>query len=141
MRTSVIVLLVALGGFAVAAQPVFAGDGQPAGQMPATAGASADQPRAETPAASPGGPPGMVIYIDPQTGAILKEPAPGTVPLQLSPQLFNALSTSHQGLVETPSSVPDGGVKVDLQGRFQNPLIGTIDADGKVRMQHADGSD
>ena len=39
---------------------------------------------------------------------------------------------------EVPSSVPGGGVKVDLQGRFQSPLVGTIDADGKVKMQHLD---
>ena len=109
-------LLVAVGSFAVAAQPVFAGESPPA----AVAGEAA----------------GMTIYIDPQTGAILKEPAPGTVPLQLTPQLLNALSTSHQGLAETPSSVAGGGFKLDLQGRFQNPLIVTIDADGKLKMQH-----
>jgi hypothetical protein len=78
----------------------------------------------------------MKIYIDPQIGAILREPAPGTAPLQLSPELRNALSTSHQGLVEAPSSVPGGGVKVDLQGRFQSPLVVTIDSSGKVKMQH-----
>ena len=116
MPTFLIVLLVALGGFAMAAPPVFSEENQPA--------------------AVPGGTPGMVIYIDPQTGAILKEAAPGSVPLQLSPQLANSLSTSHQGLVETPSPVAGGGVKVDLQGRFQNPLIVTIDADGKVKTHH-----
>lgn len=78
----------------------------------------------------------MMIYIDPQTGAFLKEPAPGHVPLELSPQLQNALSTSDEGLVEIPSSVPGGGVKLDLQGRFQSPLFGTIDANGKLKMQH-----
>jgi hypothetical protein len=82
----------------------------------------------------------MTIHIDPKTGALLKEPAPGTVPLQLTPQLQNALSTSHEGLVETPSSVPGGGVKLDLQGRFQSPLFVTIDADGKVKMQHLDAT-
>lgn len=78
----------------------------------------------------------MTIYVDPQTGAFLKEPTPGHLPLQVSPQLQNALSTSHEGLVETPSSVPGGGVKLDLKGRFQSPLIVTIDVDGKVKMQH-----
>jgi len=111
-------LLVVLGSVAVVAPPVFAGDSPPA--------------------VTAEGAPGMVIYVDPQTGAILKAPAPGTVPLQLSPQLTNSLSTSHQGLVETPSSVAGGGVKLDLQGRFQNPLIVTIDAGGKVKMQHLD---
>jgi len=93
-------------------------------------------PQESQPAAVSAGAPGMTIHVDPQTGAILKEPAPGTVPLQLSPQLSNALSTSDQGLVETPSPVTGGGVKLDLQGRFQNPLIVTIDADGKVKTQH-----
>jgi len=80
--------------------------------------------------------PGMTIHIDPKTGAIVDEPAPGTVPLPLTPQLRNALSTSHQGLVEEVSPVPGGGVKLDLQGRFHNPLAVTIDGEGKVRMQH-----
>jgi hypothetical protein len=38
--------------------------------------------------------------------------------------------------VEVPNPVPGGGVKLDLQGRFQSPLIGTIDANGKVKMHH-----
>jgi hypothetical protein len=109
-------LLVAVGGFVMAVQ---AGE-----QLPAP-------PAATAPAA-----PGMTIHVDPNTGAIVKEPAPGTVPLPLTPQLRNALSTSHQGLVEEMSPVPGGGVKLDLQGRFQNPLMVTIDGEGKVRMQH-----
>ena len=96
---------------AVTAPPAFPADGQPAAS-------------------------GMVIYIDPQTGAILKEPAPGTVPLQLTPELQNALSTSDHGLAESPSAVPGGGVKVDLQGRFRSPLFATTDATGKVTIHH-----
>ena len=111
-------LLVAVGSIVFAVPPVFSEDSQPA--------------------AGPPGAPGVVIYVDPLTGAILREPAPGTVPLQLTPQLLNALSTSHQGLVETPSAVAGGGVKLDLQGRFQNSLFITIDANGKTKMQHLD---
>ena len=103
--------LVAGACLAVAVPPAFSGDTQPVSS-------------------------GMVIYIDPQTGAILKAPAPGTVPLQLTPALQNALSTSDQGLAESPSSVPGGGVKVDLQGRFQSPLFATTDANGKVKLHH-----
>ena len=80
--------------------------------------------------------PGMIIHIDPQTGAILEGPAPGSVPMQMTPDLANALSTSHQGLQETPSPVLGGGVIVDLQGRFLSPLVGTIDADGNLKIQH-----
>lgn len=86
--------------------------------------------------ADPEGTSGMVIYIDPETGAFLKEPAPGYEPLQLTPQLQNAFSTSDSGLVEIPSSVPGGGVLLDLQGRFQSPLVITIDPNGNLKMQH-----
>lgn len=86
--------------------------------------------------ADPGGTSGMMIYIDPETGAFLKEPAPGHEPLQLTPQLQNAFSTSDSGLVEVPSSIPGGGVMLDLQGRFQSPLVITTDTNGKVKMQH-----
>ena len=106
--------LLAAGACFVAAQPAFQGERQPA----------------------PAG--GMTIHIDPQTGTILKEPAPGTVPLQLTPELQNRLSTSDTGLVEVPSALPGKGVKIDLQGRFQSPLIVTIDANGQVKMQHLD---
>ncbi len=131
-------LLGAAACFAVAAWPAFAGEGQPgpSGQTQTGSGTSVPQPPAEKPAAVIGGAPGMMIYVDPQTGAFLKEPAPGHVPLELRPQLQNALSTSHEGLVEIPSSVPGGGFKLDLQGRFQSPLFGTIDANGKLKMQH-----
>ena len=124
--------------FAMAAQPTLPAEGHPApsGQTQTGSGTSVSKPPAEKPAVVPGGTSGMIIYIDPRTGAFLQEPAPGTSRLQLSPQLQNAFSTSHQGLVEVPSPVPGGGVKVDLQGRFQSPLVATIGADGKVRMQH-----
>jgi hypothetical protein len=79
----------------------------------------------------------MMIYLDPQTGAILKEPPPGSVPLPLSERERNALSTSHDGLVQVPSALPGGGVKIDLQGRFQKPLVATVDANGKFKTQRS----
>jgi hypothetical protein len=60
------------------------------------------------------------------------------LPLQLPPSLLNALSTSHQGLVEAPSPVPGGGVMVDLQGRFRSMLFATIGPDGRVKIMHLD---
>ena len=97
---------------------------------PALAQGSADTNVAQPPADAAG----MTVYIDPQTGAILRQPAPGSVPLRLSPLEQNAVSTSHRGLVEVP--VPGGGYKLDHQGRFQTPLIATVGADGKVKTQH-----
>ena len=116
-RRLLVGLLVAVGGFVVVVPPVFSGESQPAAL-------------------------GMTIYIDPQTGAILKEPAPGSVPLQLTPQLRNALSTSHQGLVETPSAVVGGGIKLDLQGRgvcreIALPLLSRADLDRYLELTFA----
>jgi hypothetical protein len=114
---------------AMALQPALAGDAP-------SPGVSAAPPAATTPA--PQGEGGMTVYVDPKTGQILSEPAPGTQPLTLSPQERNSLSTSHQGLREEPNSVPGGGYKLNLQGRFQNTMFGTVGADGKPRVQHHD---
>jgi hypothetical protein len=79
---------------------------------------------------------GQTVYIDPNTGEVLSAPAPGTQPLRLSPAERNALSTSHQGLVQVPSAIPGGGVKLDLQGRFQSPFIAIVAADGTASVNH-----
>jgi hypothetical protein len=105
-------------------------------QTPNDLRTSASQSQEGVPKGTAGDAPGMMIYIDPKTGAFLKEPVPGYVPLPLTPQLRNSVSTSHEGLAEVPSSVPGGGFKLDLQGRFQSPLVVVIDEDGKVQMQH-----
>src|SRR5437773_12226029 len=62
---------------------------------------------------------GLTVHIDPLTGRFTK--AGSGVPMQLSPAEANAMSTSHQGLVETLS--PRGGAVMHLQGRFQSPLV------------------
>jgi hypothetical protein len=79
---------------------------------------------------------GLTVHIDPVTGRFTK--AGGGVPMQLSPAEVNAMSTSHQGLVETLSPRPHGGAVMYLQGRFQSPLVATVDAQGKVTIQHLD---
>ena len=110
-----------LGGGACMAQLAFAADGASAPAAPADTSAGAA---------------GMRVYVDPNTGAVLQNPPAGAPPLPLTLLERNSLSTSHQGLVEVPSATPGGGYILDLQGRFQSPLMATIDASGKVRMQH-----
>ena len=80
------------------------------------------------------GSPGLRVYIDPLTGEFAVPP-PGS-DAQASTTSQGAYSTSHEGLVETPSPVPGGGVMVDLQGRFRSPLTATVGADGKIKMRH-----
>ena len=103
---------------------------------PSVGSLSMDPSLVREPATAPAATSGMLIHIDPQTGTILKEAAPGSVPVQLTPNLRNALDTSHQGLVEVQGSAPGSGVKVHLQGRFRNPLFATTDANGKVTIEH-----
>jgi hypothetical protein len=70
----------------------------------------------------------MRIYIDPETGR------PGTPPEGLEPELTAeqhlTLSTDAAELYEEPSPVPGGGTMIDLQGRFQSVMHGTLGADG-----------
>lgn len=79
---------------------------------------------------------GMRVYIDPSTGQTVATPPAGSQPLVLSPAEQNAASTSSDGLTPVPSAGSAGGVKVDLRGRFQSPLIATIGPDGKRVLHH-----
>lgn len=120
--------LTSLVGFAIclgASAPAF-------GQAQAGSGASLPAEMLAVPETSAG----MIVYIDPLTGEVLSAPASGALPLPLSPELRNALSTSHQGLVQVPSTVPGGGVKLDLRGRFQSPLIAVVAANGTASVRH-----
>ncbi|UJB65240.1 hypothetical protein YS110_11015 [Acidovorax sp. YS12] len=80
---------------------------------------------------------GMMGYIDPETGQITDTP-PTTkqAPIELSPELQNAMSTSSEDLAEEKSPLPGGGHFIDLKGRFQSPLLGTQDKDGKINFIH-----
>lgn len=80
---------------------------------------------------------GMMGYIDPETGQITDTPrTPKQAPIELSPELENAMSTSSEGLEEKKSLLPGGGYYIDLEGRFQSPLIGTHGKDGKINFVH-----
>lgn len=78
---------------------------------------------------TPGG--GMRAHVDSGTGRLLSEP-PAARPAPPS----DPTSTSGEGLVETP--LQRGGVMIDLRGRFQSPLVATVDADGRVHIEHPD---
>jgi hypothetical protein len=80
---------------------------------------------------------GMMGYIDPETGQITDTPrTTKQAPIELSPDLENAMSTSSEGLVEEKSPLPGGGYFIDLKGRFQSPLVGIQDKDGNINFIH-----
>lgn len=72
---------------------------------------------------------GMKVFVDPRTGAVVPPPT-----AEAAEVLVPETNTSSVGLVEKP--LVGGGSKVDLQGRFQKPLVATMGADGKVTIQH-----
>ncbi len=64
----------------------------------------------------------MVVHRDPATGEFVPEEVeePGLRALVAAAE---AGLTSAVGLIEAPVAVPAGGVRVDLQGRFQSLLV------------------
>jgi hypothetical protein len=77
---------------------------------------------------------GVIIYVDPRTGQIVTTPVGPAI--QLPQSLRNAFSTSASGLAIARSPVRGGGVLLRLRGRFQSPLIGAIDDQGELKLQH-----
>ena len=81
------------------------------------------------------------VYLDPVTGQF-GAPPPGTkrpAPV-LSPEEENALSSSSEGLVQTPLMGPRGGVKIDLQGRFRSEVVATISAQSNLSIRCGPGT-
>lgn len=76
-----------------------------------------------TPSAATAVESGARIAIDPVTGDWIGMPAGGA-------GLETSLNRSSQGLV--PYRLPDGGVGVDLQGRFMNASVVRLGADGQL---------
>ncbi len=105
---------------------------------PVAAQAVTAQPVAARPASPlvlPLGAAGMIVAIEPETGALVR-PTPEQV-LQLLPGQTSRLTPAErtglmrtsEGLTET--QLKDGSVMVDLQGRFQEFEIVRLDAQGR----------
>lgn len=73
--------------------------------------------------------------VDPNTGEFI---IPEEVRIHREDDfaIQSTITSSDAGLVETPSPVAGGGIEVDLKGRFQNPLLATIDSNGQPRITH-----
>ena len=78
--------------------------------------------------------PGMVIAVDPETGA-LGLPSPEQM-LELTAQERTGLLRTSAGLTEV--RLPDGAVMVDLQGRFMEYTVLRIDPLGHLRFSDVD---
>ncbi len=74
--------------------------------------------RAKAPAPHSTSGAGLRAHIDPETGELIGYRAPGRADIQLSERVQEALSRSDEGLESI--TLPDGSVRVDLQGRFRH---------------------
>ena len=101
----------------------------------AEAKSSALSPDGSTRPVAPSSQQGMTVHIDPATGEFIAEPVPDEA-LEINPEMQNAMSTSSEGLSEEKSPIPGGGVGVNLQGRFQSPLIAHQDPNGSIKIRH-----
>ncbi|HET6462195.1 MAG TPA: hypothetical protein VFH33_00210 [Candidatus Krumholzibacteria bacterium] len=81
---------------------------------------------------------GLVLNIDPNTGMIIDHPAAGATKLAVPAELANSLSTTDEGLVIEPNPSGGKGMYVNLQGRYQNAMVGTA-VNGKLTTPCAQG--
>jgi len=89
------------------------------------AGALATARAEEPPAAAPG----MLIHRDPVTGKLGMPPPEAVTPPS------ETVERPPVALPETPGTTPAGGVKVDLQKRFQFQTSATVGPDGKLHVE------
>ncbi len=81
------------------------------------------------PTSAPGA--ALRVQLDPETGEIV--PVTGLDKAQLDRQMSQLLNRTSAGLREVHHA--DGGVSVDLEGRFQSLSVATIDSTGKVQTR------
>jgi hypothetical protein len=72
---------------------------------------------------------GLRVHFDPVTGQIIPPPV-AVAPAAPALPANHPLSTSGEGLVETPGQTRAGGVILDLQGRFRSTVVTSVGPDG-----------
>lgn len=80
---------------------------------------------------------GLRAYLDPATGRLIDHPPYGKSTLKLQDKTLYMFSTDHFGLIE--ERLPDGTLKVDLQGRFRVGSVATVDESGEVHTHRVGG--
>ena len=116
-------------------------DGRPPvkadGDRPADAVTTTAQTLETAVPAASGTAPAQKAYVDPQTGELVTPPEPDA-PAEAEGRAvqLSALGSSTEAMEEKPSPVKDGGMMIDLNGRFQNPLSATTDDKNTARIEH-----
>lgn len=81
--------------------------------------------------------PGFRAYLDPATGKLIDHPPYGKAALEMSPEALRRFSTSDFGLIERV--LPNGMRIVDLQGRFRQGSVATVNAEGGIEVHRFGG--
>lgn len=84
-----------------------------------------------TDAPSEGALSGLRVTVDPATGRIANDGTSKVADVS-GPNLF---TTSGEDLEVIPSPVEGGGIMIDLQGRFMNAHIATVDESGERSVE------
>ncbi|MDH3443845.1 MAG: hypothetical protein OEN50_07980 [Deltaproteobacteria bacterium] len=79
---------------------------------------------------------GMVVHVDPDTGQILPQSPVALPGQQGQTHWFQSAAAPAAQPQEVFSPTPGGGVMVNLNRQFHQPLIATIDETGKVHLKH-----
>jgi len=74
---------------------------------------------------------GLILNIDPTTGAIVEQPVAGATKLAVPAELASHMTTSDEGLIEKPNPSGGKGFYVNMEGRYQNAMVGSV-ANGKL---------
>ncbi|MDX1384018.1 MAG: hypothetical protein R3190_10275 [Thermoanaerobaculia bacterium] len=74
---------------------------------------------------------GVRAWVDPDTGT-LSVPPPGALAREQPFALRDGLGRSSAGLYEV--QLPNGAIKVDLQGRFRSAVVATVEPAGGYRL-------
>lgn len=73
---------------------------------------------------------GLRVYVDPQSGELVSQP----VTPEQRRQSANTDAAFNQDASDlVPVKMPDGSTMVDLQGRFQQATVATVQPDGSIR--------
>jgi hypothetical protein len=103
-------------------------------QLSSAADDPADAAAYKTDAVDPVGAAAMRVRLDPESGTLLLDTSP--MATNKATDLEAMLSRSDEGLVS--EFLPNGTVRVDLQGRFQNASVAHIGADGRIHTNCTD---
>jgi len=88
--------------------------------------------KAPAPAAARAIAPGsLLVHVDTKTHQLALEPGSGTVPLELSAEILNALNKSSVGLTPIRRA---GMTEFDLRGRHHGVWLAVTDTEGKAHV-------